>query len=187
MQDTSNGNISDETSSPISPPEVPPTPPSPADTSNGGDPNSNPEEKEKGNKDTQNGNGVDSDKLLIKNFKGLPEEEKKTLIDEDEERRRKLEQQRAMDEEMEYEKARKRIEEARKKKKEEQKWKEDMFWRVYHLVRHSGDRTVEDFMHRTIMACFMLKAVAKTKYFDEFKASGVGEFREMVYPLFFFV
>ncbi|XP_076056655.1 protein-lysine N-methyltransferase SMYD4-like isoform X3 [Oratosquilla oratoria] len=40
------------------------------------------------------------------------------------------------------------------------------FLRIYNLVRHSQDRTPEDFFHRTVMTVFLIKALKKTKYFE---------------------
>lgn len=140
------------------------------------DPHSNAsdsDDKENLNK-TQNGNDPDKEKEIL-NFKNLSKEEQDKLMQEDEEKLRLQQEKRLQEEEMEYEKARKRIEEARRKRAEEQKLKESMFWRIYHLVRHSENRTLEDFFHRAVMVCFMLKSLKKTKYFDDYKRSGVGK------------
>ena len=149
--------------------------------------NNNTEAKENSESDKENvstdtakdsnENGVNSESIeeRRKKFKDLPKEEQDKLLEEEEAQRKKLEEERLLAEEQEYEKMRRRIAEAKRKKLEEQKFKEEMFWRIFHLVRHSGDRTVEDYLHRAVMACFMLKALRKTKYFEEFKPSGVGK------------
>ena len=128
------------------------------------------EEAANGNKSSEE----DKENLQI-DVKNLTEEEKKKLEEEDKQIREKWERERLLAEEQEYEKVRQRIEEAKRKRIEEQRAKEEMFWRIYYLVRHSGDRTVEDYFHRAVMSCFLLKAVQKTKYFEEYKASGVGK------------
>ncbi|KAK4298803.1 hypothetical protein Pmani_028882 [Petrolisthes manimaculis] len=48
------------------------------------------------------------------------------------------------------------------------------FLRFYRLVCHSQHRTPEDFFHRTIMVCFWLKALKKTKFFEG-KGSGSSD------------
>ena len=41
------------------------------------------------------------------------------------------------------------------------------FMHVYNLVSHSERRTPEDYFHRTVMVAFLIKALKKTKYFDD--------------------
>lgn len=173
----SNANSVDEKTNGLIIPGSPDGPLSPSITSNDSNSNGNVanDSPKKDGDASQNGDDSDKENNTIK-LKDLTEEEKQKLIEEEDQKRQKLEEQRLLAEEHEYQKARKRIEEARRKRLEEQKLKEEMFWRVYNLVRHSEHRTVEDYIHRTVMACFMVKALKKTKYFDEFKASGVGEF-----------
>ncbi|XP_042864384.1 SET and MYND domain-containing protein 4-like isoform X2 [Penaeus japonicus] len=41
------------------------------------------------------------------------------------------------------------------------------FFRLYNLVTHSEQRTPEDWFHRTCMVVFLVKALKKTKYFED--------------------
>ncbi|XP_068205929.1 SET and MYND domain-containing protein 4-like isoform X2 [Palaemon carinicauda] len=50
------------------------------------------------------------------------------------------------------------------------------FFRLYNLVCHSERRTSEDYFHRVVMVVFMVKALKKTKYFED-KGTGIN------YPL----
>lgn len=175
-----NANTVDDKPNGLTTPITPDGPLSPSLGSNDSNSNGNviDDSPKKEGDTSQNGDDSDKENKQIK-LKDLSEEEKQKLIEEEEKNSQKLEEQRLLAEEQEYQKARKRIEEARRKRLEEQKLKEEMFWRVYNLVRHSENRTVEDFIHRSVMACFMIKALKKTKYFDEFKASGVGNEMKM--------
>jgi len=120
---------------------------------------------------------VDKDKpkedRQIKDFKNCSEAEKERLIKEDEEIREKRLKKKEKADEREYARSRRKIEEAKSRKELLQKWKEEAFWRVYHLVRHSGDRSAVDFFHRCVMVCFMVKTLQKTCYFDSVKPVGM--------------
>jgi len=122
-------------------------------------------------------NGENADKPVDKPekaFKDMTEEEKQKVIEEEEELRQKILAEKALEEEQEYEKVRREIAEARERKAAAARWKQEMFWRVYGLVRHSERRSVEDYFHRTVMAVFLLKSVKRTKYFDQVKPNGIG-------------
>ncbi|KAK7080825.1 hypothetical protein SK128_000240 [Halocaridina rubra] len=48
------------------------------------------------------------------------------------------------------------------------------FFRLYDLVCHSEQRTKEDFFHRVVMVVFLVKALKKTKYFED-KGTGISD------------
>lgn len=48
------------------------------------------------------------------------------------------------------------------------------FFRLYNLVCHSERRTMEDYFHRVVMVIFMVKALKKTKYFED-RGTGISD------------